>query len=240
MNIVYFAGGNRLETLMHISMMSNITIKAVCVASIENQLGLYEKFSKENNIPFFVFNKSSHLDQLKKIGSDLLLSVGYRYIIPKSVYAEFTYAINIHPTLLPKYRGAYSGYAVIENGESETGLTAHFLDEGIDTGDIIHQIKIPITKFDLIKNVSEKIAEKESGFVADVLEKILSQTFHRRKQPNSDNIVLNSKRKPEDSKLDETKPLIALYDKIRACDPEKFPAYIEIQGRKIEVKLEFK
>jgi methionyl-tRNA formyltransferase len=238
--VVYFAGGNRIDTLLAILEIKQINVTKVCVTSIEPFLEQYKQIVSERNISFNVFKKDNLEEFFEKlVDEEILLSVGYRFIIPKTVYQKFKYAINIHPSLLPKYKGAYSGYAIIENGENETGITAHLIDEGIDTGDIIRQIVIPLTKFDTTTTMLSKVSKIEPIFVSDVIKGFLTGDMKIEKQPTIEDIIYNKKRKPEDSEIDETKSLISLYNKIRACDQERYPAYFKINGKKVKIKLEF-
>ena len=239
MNIIYFAGGNNVNVLLSVYETLGINITRICIAFIEPNLEKYKNFALEKKIPIAVYKKDNIEELFKKTNEELLLSVGYRYIIPIAIFTKFKYAVNIHPTLLPKYKGAYSGYAIIENGEEETGITAHLIDEGIDTGDVIEQINIPLTKFDTTKTMSEKVSKLEPIFVSNVLKNILKGNMNTKKQLSNSNIIYSEKRKPEDSRIDETKPLIELYNKIKACDQERFPAYFELDGKKVKIKLEF-
>lgn len=241
MKIIYFAGGNRLNTLKAVNNIKKVQVTKICVASIETNENVekYRKFANENNIKFEVFSKRNIEKLFLKDDEEILLSVGYRFIIPPIIFNQFKYAINIHPSLLPKYKGAYSGFAIIENGEKETGITAHFIDDGIDTGDIICQTVIPLTNFDTINTMSEKISKIEPSFVSDVINSIIDNNFKTQKQININYMVYNKKRVPEDSLIDVNKPLIELYNKIRSCDQERYPAYFELEGKKIKVKLEF-
>ena len=238
--IIYFAGGNRLETLQQIVSSDSFIVTQIYVANIETNLEKYKIFANENKIDFTIANKNNIDEFFKFRGEEVLLSVGYRFIIPETVFSVPKYAINIHPSLLPKYKGAYSGYAIIENGEKETGLTAHFIDKGIDTGDIINQKSISLDISDTIISMSEKILKIEPNFVIDTLDLIKNKKFNRIKQVSIPNdIVYNKKRTPEDSKIDLSIPLANLLNKIRACDQERFPAYFMIGDKKVNIRLEF-
>lgn len=239
MKIIYFAGGNRLDTLKAVNNIDGIEISKICTTSIEPNIDKYRNFAYEKNIKFEVFSKKNIEELFSKNDEEILLSVGYRFIIPSNVFNKFKYAINIHPSLLPKYKGAYSGFAIIENGENETGITAHFIDSGIDTGDIIQQVIIPLTKFDTINSMSQKVSNIEANFVSDVIKNIIDNNFKVQKQISGDNMIYNKKRVPEDSLIDINKPLIELYNKIRSCNQENYPAYFELDGKKIKVRLEF-
>jgi len=240
MNIIYFAGGNRVETLRYIVQSRDFTVTQIYITSIESNLSLYQDFAKENDIPLTIANKKNLLELFTYKNEEVLLSVGYRFIIPKAIFSIPSYAINIHPSLLPKYKGAYSGFAIITNREKETGLTAHFLDEGVDTGDIIHQKKINLTLSDSIASMSKRLIEIEPTFVLETLLMLKNGCYRRLEQKLiADEEVFNNKRIPEDSKIDPSLALIDLIDKIRACDAERFPAYFIIDDVRVKIKLEF-
>jgi methionyl-tRNA formyltransferase len=77
-----------------------------------------------------------------------LVSVNYRYVIPKEIFSIPKYALNIHGALLPKYRGRTPHVWSIINGEEYSGITCHLIDEGVDTGNIIEQVTIKIDEND--------------------------------------------------------------------------------------------
>lgn len=238
-NIIYFAGGNRLNVLRKIMSDTRFEVSHIFIADIETYQKQYIDYANANHVKISISAKYNLEESFVCAKEDILLSVGYRYIIPKSVYEETKYAINIHPSLLPKYKGAYSGFAIIENAEKETGITVHFLDQGVDTGDIILQHTIDLTCFDTIKSMSAKIAAVEPEIVIKGLELLLNQNFERvQQQKTSDDFIYNKKRVPEDSCIDPSKPLIELYNKIRACDQDRFPAYFYIDGKRINIRLE--
>ena len=87
----------------------------------------------------------SLIDRVRDINPDYIFSIYYRQILPKSLLSSAKIScINIHPSLLPQYRGPVPTAWTIENGEKEFGITIHLMDEGIDTGDILVQKKYPI------------------------------------------------------------------------------------------------
>jgi methionyl-tRNA formyltransferase len=234
MKVIYFAGGMRFETLKLVHQVKDFTITKIVVADIEPNVAVYKQFAYDNNITLIVPTKKNLMESLKYDNEDILLSVGYRYIIPPSCFSQFTYAINIHPSLLPKYRGAYSGFAIIENGEKETGLTAHFIDDGIDSGDIISQYVINIEDSDTLNTVNQKLQDVEPNFVRDVLLDLKEGNIKRKENKIIPGDVIHShKRQPTDSELDPTKSINSLFNKIRACDQNNFPAYAYVKGVKI-------
>ena len=117
-------------------------------------------------------------DQLEQLDIDLLISHAFMHILPKEVLSVPKYgSVNIHPSLLPRYRGPSPTYWVLKNEELETGLTAHFIDEGIDTGDIITQKRLPLEKGDTVQSVIEKMKPLISGLVIETIERVLDDKF---------------------------------------------------------------
>lgn len=101
---------------------------------------------------------------------DLIFSVYYTEIIPPSVLALPPHGIiNFHPALLPKYRGPHPVNWAIIKGETKTGLTAHYMDTGVDTGPILLQKEVPITLADTFASVSRRIMDLVPNTVLEVL-----------------------------------------------------------------------
>ena len=106
----------------------------------------FKDFAKSRGMNFIEWDNLKDpklLDYLKSLNIDAAVVASFNYKIPK-VLLDIPKAgfINIHPSLLPKYRGGNPYSTVIINGEQETGVTLHFMDEGFDTGDIITQKKL--------------------------------------------------------------------------------------------------
>ena len=91
-------------------------------------------------------------------------------------------AINVHPTLLPKYRGYRSGPFILINGENESGVTIHKLVEEMDKGDIIKQKSFSITKFDTTKSVFRKAREIEPKLLYEAILDIINDKIDFKKQ----------------------------------------------------------
>lgn len=109
-----------------------------------------DTFAKNHSIPFYYkdLRKNKDLIKDKKTDKVILVSINYRYILEKDTFNKFLYAINIHGSLLPKYRGRTPHVWAIINGEKFAGITSHLIDEGVDTGAIIKQEKIKVQKYD--------------------------------------------------------------------------------------------
>ncbi len=146
-------------------------------------------------------------------------------------------AINVHPTLLPKYRGYRSGPYIIINGEKKSGVTIHELTPEMDNGDIFMQREFSLTPFDTTKSLIRKSQEVEKLLVIDFFKKLQSGILERVKQDESEATIFNMVRRPKDSIIDPEKSLIELYNFIRACDPVEYPAYFFVNDEKVCIKL---
>ncbi len=174
--------------------------------------------------------------KLAEIDYDLFVSCGFPYIIDDEML-KTKLAINVHPTLLPRYRGFRSGPFQIINGEKESGVTIHKLTKEMDKGDILAQQSFPITIFDTTKSVFRKAREIEPRLLFDVIQKIKTGEVTYTPQDESKSTEYNMLRRPKDSEIDWEKPLKSLYNEIRACDSIDYPAFFYVEGQKIYVKL---
>ena len=141
--------------------------------------------AKKYKIPIYEPEKinKQFIAQVKRIKPDLILSIYYRKILPKTlIEIPKLGCVNIHPSLLPYYRGPIPTVWALLNGESKIGVTIHYIDEGIDTGPIIDQkeliIKDSYTGFDL----NNKIMREGYKLLMKNLKAILDNKVKARKQ----------------------------------------------------------
>lgn len=165
-----------------------------------------------------------------------LLSIGFPYLIPNTLLSVFSPAINIHPTLLPRYRGPTTGAYVLINGEKESGSTVHFMEKEMDRGHVISQSKVPITPFDTVRSLQRKVYAAEPQLLIEALQ-LLESGFTGEPQDETKATEFPKKRTPADSEVDPNRPLVDLFNQIRACDPEDYPAYFWHDGEKVFIKL---
>ncbi len=133
------------------------------------------KFSKEKGIPCFIGNprKIADISFLNDFANNWIFSINYLYIIPESIIKIVKdKALNIHGSLLPRYRGRTPHVWAIINGESETGITVHRLVRDVDSGDILVQIRIPIENKDTGGTILNKFEENYPNIVKKSLEMI--------------------------------------------------------------------
>lgn len=184
--IVLFASGSgsNVENIVkYFAGHSNISIS--CVLTNKRDAYVIDRCNKLG-VPAFYFNKAGFtnsplvLEILKCIQPDLIVLAGFLLKIPSDLVAAFPRKIiNIHPALLPKYggKGMYGKHvhtAVKAQGESETGITVHYVNEHYDEGAIIRQFKVGISKEDTVDQITAKVQSLEQIHFPKVIEEVLS------------------------------------------------------------------
>lgn len=163
---------------------------------------IYE-FCKEKNLNCYVGNpRKEHAKSfINSLSCDVLLSINYLFIIEKNLIQLPTkFSINFHGSLLPKYRGRTPHVWAIINGEQETGVTAHLINEKLDDGPIVHQIRIPINQDDTGADILNKFHGIYPNMVKEVLNRIENNGVVTREQ-NEFNATYFGKRTPEDGRI---------------------------------------
>lgn len=223
-----------LETLAH-----NADVRGVIAHPIDPEEGkifssLYN-FASRNSLKVIrgVGKDAAVLKFVKDIAPDLIWVTDYRYILPKEIITLPTLgAVNLHPSLLPKYRGRASINWAILNGETEIGLTAHFIDEGVDTGDIITQVSIGLNRN---QDISDAIAALIPWY-RRVTKKVLSffalGSVPRQAQDHAKKSVFPA-RSPEDGRIDWTQSAERICNLIRAVSTPYPGAFCEFQGGRL-------
>ena len=188
----------------------------------------------ENNIP--VFQPSSiknDYEILKKLNIDLIVTCAYGQILPKEVLDLPKFAcINVHASLLPKYRGSAPIQWALFNGDKETGVTIMYMDEGMDTGDIIKKDKINILDSDNVGTLHDKLSFLGAQTLENILPKIFSNNVKREKQGNDFTLAPMIKR--EDERLNFNLTGDKIIGKIKGMNPWPL-ANILVQGHEIKV-----
>ena len=132
---------------------------------------------KNHDIPFFKGNprNGKAYQFIKYIQVDVLISINYLFLIKSDIIDHpKILSFNIHGSLLPKYRGRTPHVWSIINNEKNTGISAHIIDEGCDTGAILNQVIIPISQNDTGNDILNKYKSKYFSLIRDVLDKIES------------------------------------------------------------------
>ena len=172
-------------------------------------------------------------DALRAYSPDLLVVVAFK-ILPKKVLDIPTIgSVNLHASLLPKYRGAAPIHWAIVNGETETGNTIFFLDEKMDTGNIIAQKSLPIGENETTGDIYIKLMEQGAELVADTVAKIQQRTITPIPQ-NDDLACPAPKVFPEDAFIDFNETSTSVHNRIRGMNP--FPgAWTWYSGQKLKI-----
>ena len=194
-----------------------------------------KKLAIENDIPVFTPDKiREDFEIIRKMKPDLIVTCAYGQILPEELLAIPTIAsINVHASLLPKYRGGAPIQRAILNGEKETGITIMYMDKGMDSGDIISTKSIVIEDDDNLETLSNKLSELGSKLLIETLPSIVDGTNKRIKQ-NEEDVTFAPIISKEDEYIDFNETTISVYNKIRALNPNP-GAYFKINGEIIKV-----
>ena len=156
---------------------------------------------------------------LKDINPDLIVVVAYGKILPPEVISYPKYGcINLHVSLLPKYRGAAPMQRAIMDGEKKTGVTVMYMDEGLDTGDIISSLEFPINEQDDFEAIHDRSARLGSQLLSDTVVELWNGTAKRTKQ-DSTLATYAKKVEKEDCKIDFTLDADTVSSRIRGVTP---------------------
>ena len=185
-NIVIFASGtgSNAENIIHY-FKNNTSKSVVAVFSNNSNAKVLEK-ANNLNVHTVSFNKDELygdfvLSKLIELKADLIVLAGFLLKFPEHIIAAFpNKIINIHPALLPNYggKGMYGKHvhqAVLDNKETETGITIHFVNEQYDEGRIILQEKTSISDCTTSEEVATKVHELEHRFFPQVIDQLLTR-----------------------------------------------------------------
>lgn len=150
---------------------------------------------------------------------DIVITCAFGQIVPKEIldYPEHG-CINVHASLLPKYRGASPISEAIKNGEEETGITIMYMDEGIDTGNIIQARAIPIEETDTLGTLSDKLSKLGAKTLMDTLPSIMECENFDIPQDNEEATYVSTIKRG-DERIDFNKTRREVYNFIRSINP---------------------
>lgn len=172
--------------------------------------------------------------ELKKYGADLFVVAAFGQILSKEILQMPKYGcINVHASLLPRYRGASPIQSVIMDGCEETGVTIMQMDEGLDTGDIISVKSIPIDKKETGETLHDKLAKLGAELLGETLPLIENGTATKTPQDSSLSNYAKMLTK-ELGKIDFTKDAVVIERLIRALN--SWPsAYMKLNGKTLKI-----
>ncbi len=190
---------------------------------------------KRNHLPYEILQRdqlSQLLPRLQQLSPDYIFSFYYRFMIPIELLRTAQIAaLNMHGSLLPKYRGRAPVNWAVLHGEVETGATLHTMEEKPDAGDIVAQIAVPIEIHETAHQVFNKVSDAAKRVMNGVLPKLMKGEVPRRQNDLAQGSYFGG-RKPEDGRVDWAQSAISIYNFIRAVAPPYPGAFTEFQGKK--------
>jgi methionyl-tRNA formyltransferase len=179
-------------------------------------------------------NDEAFIQQLKELSPDLFVVVAYGHILSETILSiPRIGAINIHASLLPKYRGAAPIQWAIINGEKETGVTTMWMDTGMDTGDILLSSKVAIEPDDTAAVLHDRLAITGAQLLIKTIRRVKDGTLTSIPQ-DSDQATYAPLLKKEDGRIDWTKPASELDCFVRGMSP--WPgAFTTLAGKMLKI-----
>ena len=202
------------------------------------QQSAVKKYALENKLPILQptnLKNDNFIEELKSLNANLQIVVAFR-MLPKIVWQMPKFGtFNLHASLLPNYRGAAPINWAIINGETKTGVTTFFIDEKIDTGNIILQEEVSIGENEIVGELHNKLKKIGSNLVVKTVQLIEKGIVATRKQP-----LVEEKMAPkifsETCKIDWNASLNTIYNLIRGLNP--YPtAWTTLVNNSEEIKV---
>lgn len=183
------------------------------------QMSPIKKFAVEKNIPVFqpksIRKEFDIQEELKKLEPDFFVTFAFGQILSQEVLDIPKYeTINLHASLLPRYRGANPIQRAIINGDKETGICTMITELGLDCGDVCQKLVIPISDTMNCEELWNEIAEKSPKMIEETLEGLQNKTLTPQKQCE-DGVCMANKLTKEECLIDWTKTNIEIHNLIR-------------------------
>lgn len=194
-------------------------------------------YAQENNMKIYqpekIKKNQEFLEEIKKLKPDLICVVAYGKILPQELLDIPKYGcVNVHASLLPKYRGAAPIQWAILNGDKETGITTMFMNSGMDTGDIIQTKKIKIDENETTGELWNRMSKIGASLLIETIKQIEQGTVKRISQPEQGTLAPMLKK--EMAKIDWKKSAKEIKNLVRGLNPI-MGAYTMLQNKKIKL-----
>ena len=158
-------------------------------------------------------------EDILSLKPDIIITCAYGQIIPKEILdCPRLGCINVHASLLPKLRGGAPIHKAIIDGYEKTGVTIMYMDVGMDTGDMISKVEIPILDSDNLESLHDKLSDAGTKLLLDTLPSIIDGTNNREEQ-NPDEVTYAYNIKREEEHIDFTKTCREVFNLIRGLSP---------------------
>jgi methionyl-tRNA formyltransferase len=184
--------------------------------------------------PEKIKNNEQFRSQLSSLAPDAIIVVGYGRIIPQwMIDLPLLGNLNVHASLLPKYRGAAPIQWAIASGESVTGVTTMRIDAGLDTGEVLLQKELPILADDTAETLAPRLANLGATLMIETLHGLQAGTLTGRSQDHS-KATLAPVLKKEDGLIDFQRTAVEIWNRLRGFQP--WPgAYTRFRGKQLQI-----
>ena len=226
MKIVYLGSDVALPVLQKLVESEHEILAVVCNIDKPNARGnkivlsKTKQFANEHNIKVLQYKKirAEGYDDLKALNPDIIVSAAFGQIISQKIIDLSKVAtLNVHPSLLPKYRGPSPIVSAIMNGDLETGVSIMGMMLEVDAGPVYKQKKVKI-EGETAGDLTDKLFEIGADMLLEVIDEIKNGTMEKTLQDNSQ-ATFCYMIKPEDAKLDFSSSCEMLNNKVRALNP---------------------
>ena len=181
-----------------------------------------KKLALEQNLPVYqpqTLKDTDAQDELAALDADIMVVVAYGLLLPQAVLdTPRLGCINVHASLLPRWRGAAPIQRAIEAGDRASGVTIMQMDVGLDTGAMLHEVRTPITERTTGGDLHDRLAIQGATALINVLDELAQGTASATPQPE-EGVTYATKLSKAEAELDFTQPAEALARKIRAFNP---------------------
>ncbi len=178
--------------------------------------------------------EEEQISKLKSFKPDIVVVAAFGQLLPRSILNIPRYGcLNLHPSLLPRFRGASPVQAAILAGEDFTGVSMMLMDEGLDTGPVLSQAKIPISPFDTTGTLTLKLSYLASMLLLEVLPRWVKGEIEPEAQ-DEDKATYSEPLSSQEGEIDWKLPALYISRKVRALQP--WPGcYTRWRGRKLKI-----
>ena len=242
MHAVVFAyhdvGVNCLKALLGAGIQIDLVVTHQDDPNENVWFGSVAKLCEEKKIPYITPNANQLMDlipQIQKLSPDYLFSFYYRHMIPAELLAcAKIAALNMHGSLLPKYRGRAPVNWAILHGETETGATLHIMEVKPDAGDIVGQSAVPIGPNETATEVFGKVSQAAVAVMNQVLPELVQGQIPRKPNNLAEGSYFGG-RKPADGQILWHQTAQQVHDLVRAVAPPYPGAFTDWQGQRMIV-----
>lgn len=194
-------------------------------------------WAEEHHIPVLTplnFKNTADIDIFKSFNPDIAVVAAYGLLLPKEILEiPKMGCVNIHGSLLPRWRGAAPIQRAIMAGDQETGITTMLMDEGLDTGDILEMEKVYILDETTTQSLYEELSNLGAELILSTIQGLYNNTIQPISQPEK-GVTYAPKLEKQEGELDFSQPAIDLYYTIKGLNPQ---VSVWIQHNDLQFKI---